>query len=97
MGRFFTHKVGDLTLKHKCSVCGTVAEFDYKPGGKLPPNFPFCSARCKSIDLGKWFGEEYKISAPLPNADLMADEEKEALAQFLLDEGEVDEITNEEE
>lgn len=84
-------------MKHKCSVCGTVSEFDYKPGEKLPPNFPFCSARCKSIDLGKWFGEEYKISVPLPNADLMADEEKEALAQFLLDEGEVDEITNEEE
>ena len=84
-------------MKHKCSVCGTISEFDYKPGGKLPPNFPFCSARCKAIDLGKWFSEDYRISAPLPNADLMADEEKEALAQFLLDVGEVDEITNEEE
>ena len=49
------------------------------------------------MDLGKWFGEEYKISAPLPNADLMADEEKEALAEFLIETGEVDEITDEEE
>ena len=23
------------------------------------PAFPFCSERCKLIDLGKWLGEEY--------------------------------------
>lgn len=26
---------------------------------------PFCSHRCKLVDLGKWFGEENKISEPL--------------------------------
>jgi uncharacterized protein len=26
---------------------------------------PFCSKRCKLVDLGKWFGEENKISEPL--------------------------------
>jgi uncharacterized protein len=26
---------------------------------------PFCSRRCKLIDLGKWFGEEHLISQPL--------------------------------
>ncbi len=26
---------------------------------------PFCSPRCKMVDLGKWLGEEYKISEPL--------------------------------
>jgi endogenous inhibitor of DNA gyrase (YacG/DUF329 family) len=26
---------------------------------------PFCSARCKMIDLGKWMGEEYRVSEPL--------------------------------
>ncbi|MFN7131772.1 MAG: DNA gyrase inhibitor YacG [Myxococcales bacterium] len=25
------------------------------------PAFPFCSDRCKMIDLGKWLGEEYRI------------------------------------
>jgi uncharacterized protein len=24
--------------------------------------FPFCSARCKTIDLGKWVSEEYRIA-----------------------------------
>lgn len=27
---------------------------------------PFCSHRCKLIDLGKWLGEEHRISEPLP-------------------------------
>jgi endogenous inhibitor of DNA gyrase (YacG/DUF329 family) len=26
---------------------------------------PFCSHRCKLIDLGKWLGEENRISEPL--------------------------------
>jgi hypothetical protein len=40
---------------------------------------PFCSRRCKLIDLGKWLGEEHVVSEPLrpehfePYADLPAD------------------------
>jgi endogenous inhibitor of DNA gyrase (YacG/DUF329 family) len=26
------------------------------------PMFPFCSARCKAVDLGKWLGEEFRLS-----------------------------------
>ena len=29
------------------------------------PNFPFCSERCKMIDLGKWASGDYVISTPL--------------------------------
>lgn len=29
------------------------------------PLGPFCSARCKTIDLGRWLGEDYRISEPL--------------------------------
>jgi endogenous inhibitor of DNA gyrase (YacG/DUF329 family) len=25
------------------------------------PEFPFCSPRCKSIDLGRWLGEAYRV------------------------------------
>ena len=28
------------------------------------PEFPFCSERCRIIDLGAWASEEYKISSP---------------------------------
>ncbi|HKV47650.1 MAG TPA: DNA gyrase inhibitor YacG [Candidatus Acidoferrales bacterium] len=27
--------------------------------------FPFCSERCRLIDLGNWSSEEYKISEPV--------------------------------
>jgi endogenous inhibitor of DNA gyrase (YacG/DUF329 family) len=27
------------------------------------PAFPFCSSRCRLLDLGNWLGEEYRIPA----------------------------------
>jgi len=37
---------------------------------------PFCSKRCKLVDLGKWFSEEHKVSEPL-EPDQMVEPEKE--------------------
>jgi endogenous inhibitor of DNA gyrase (YacG/DUF329 family) len=25
------------------------------------PEWPFCSARCRTIDLGRWLGEQYRV------------------------------------
>jgi endogenous inhibitor of DNA gyrase (YacG/DUF329 family) len=25
------------------------------------PQFPFCSPRCQTIDLGRWLGEKYRV------------------------------------
>jgi hypothetical protein len=30
------------------------------------PDAPFCSARCKEVDLGNWAMEKYVISTPAP-------------------------------
>ena len=30
---------------------------------------PFCSARCRDIDLGRWFGEVYTVPAAEPGYD----------------------------
>lgn len=48
------------TSRHiKCPACR-------KAGPWLEGAFaPFCSERCKLIDLGKWLGEEHRFSAPL--------------------------------
>jgi endogenous inhibitor of DNA gyrase (YacG/DUF329 family) len=27
------------------------------------PEFPFCSPRCRTIDLGRWLGETYRVAA----------------------------------
>jgi endogenous inhibitor of DNA gyrase (YacG/DUF329 family) len=42
----------------------------------VPSDFgprPFCSERCKLIDLGNWLGEKYRISRPLSPEDLEDD------------------------
>ena len=51
----------EMPAKHqiKCPICGKPVDFFAEPMG------PFCSDRCKLIDLGKWLGEEYKVSEPL--------------------------------
>ena len=49
-----------------CPVCKKPVE----PRARNPA-FPFCSDRCRRIDLGRWFGEEYRV--PSTQAD---DEER---------------------
>ena len=35
---------------------------------------PFCSDRCRTIDLGRWLGEVYQLpSVPDPDADEVPD------------------------
>lgn len=41
-----------------CPICG--AEVTPRSANKA---FPFCTARCKSIDLGKWLDEDYRVPA----------------------------------
>jgi uncharacterized protein len=39
-----------------CPRCGALTE--YSPENKWRP---FCSERCKMIDLGKWAAEEFRL------------------------------------
>lgn len=41
----------------KCPIC----QKEVAPGS---PDFPFCSERCRVIDLGNWASEQYKVSTP---------------------------------
>jgi uncharacterized protein len=45
-------------LKLSCPTCK-------KPAQRENPDFPFCSERCRLIDLGKWASGEYVISSPV--------------------------------
>jgi endogenous inhibitor of DNA gyrase (YacG/DUF329 family) len=38
-------------------------------GVARPPWAPFCSERCKLIDLGRWLGEEHRIAGPPADLD----------------------------
>jgi endogenous inhibitor of DNA gyrase (YacG/DUF329 family) len=40
---------------------------------RTEPDYPFCSERCRLIDLGKWASGRYVISTPLHEADQFGD------------------------
>ena len=42
----------------RCAICGDAAA----PLSENP-TFPFCSERCRLIDLGNWLGETYRIAS----------------------------------
>ena len=50
----------------KCPICKKAVPLD-------DPNMPFCSDRCRTIDLGKWASGDYKISSPILDPDLLED------------------------
>jgi endogenous inhibitor of DNA gyrase (YacG/DUF329 family) len=47
----------------RCPICGKQVPLD-------DPNAPFCSDRCRTIDLSNWASEKYVISEPLTSSDL---------------------------
>jgi endogenous inhibitor of DNA gyrase (YacG/DUF329 family) len=48
---------------YECPICRTKLEVASPEGA---PYRPFCSRRCKLVDLGRWLNEEYRISEELP-------------------------------
>lgn len=51
----------------KCRQCGKILQ--YEKTSDLPW-FPFCSERCKMVDLGDWFKGKHRIPRPNdPNAE----------------------------
>lgn len=39
-------------------------------------HFPFCSDRCRLIDLGKWASGAYRISSPILDPDVLEQVER---------------------
>lgn len=55
-------------IRGKCPICrktfevGTLADL---------PTFPFCTERCRLVDLGRWIDGDYAIpGAPAPSGGL---------------------------
>ncbi len=52
----------------KCPICKKPVKFG-------DPYMPFCSKRCKLIDLGNWASEKYVISTPIdPDAEILRED-----------------------
>jgi endogenous inhibitor of DNA gyrase (YacG/DUF329 family) len=43
-------------MQKPCPTCGQPVEWEDNP------NRPFCSERCRLIDLGRWADEEYAVA-----------------------------------
>jgi len=57
-----------LIVKIICPICKDTTTWEENPWR------PFCSERCKLIDLGKWVSDEYKIP-------IKSEEEIEGIAE----------------
>ena len=50
----------------ECPICARVVEVANLIDA---PHRPFCSLRCKRIDLGRWLDGTYAVSEPMSPAD----------------------------
>ncbi len=51
-------------LSLRCPTCKTIVL-------RSDEQFPFCSDRCRLIDLGKWASGGYRISSPIMDPELL--------------------------
>jgi endogenous inhibitor of DNA gyrase (YacG/DUF329 family) len=58
-------------MKSRCPVCDKVIDEATRQDSRDVKFYPFCSDRCKLIDLGKWFDGNYRIA-------VQANEEEES-------------------
>ena len=54
-------------LRVRCPICDRAMEGQSTAQW---PQFPFCSPRCRTIDLGRWLGEAYRVPAEDQVGDL---------------------------
>lgn len=46
-------------MKWSCPICKKLTD------SQTHPDFPFCSERCRLLDLGNWASERYVVSEPV--------------------------------
>ena len=52
------------TKSLRCPTCRTIVH-------AKDEQFPFCSERCRTIDLGKWASGAYKVSSPISDPEVL--------------------------
>ncbi len=50
-------------MKQKCPTCGKVVEKSPEEKAAQTEFFPFCSQRCRLVDLGAWLDGRYRMTA----------------------------------
>ena len=52
-------------MKHSCPICKKPTD------SESDADFPFCSERCRLLDLGNWSAEKYVISRPAFDEEML--------------------------
>ena len=62
-------------MKYNCPICKTLTDSD------TSPDFPFCSERCRLLDLGAWSAEKYVVSDPIFDEEEIPEADRRSLRE----------------
>lgn len=51
---------------YECRICQKAVAYE----GRLPEVYPFCSLRCRRVDLGRWLRGQYSLERELTDEEL---------------------------
>ena len=57
-------------MKHRCPICKKPTDSEEHA------DFPFCSERCRLLDLGAWASEKYVVSDPVFDEEELPEEDR---------------------
>lgn len=59
-------------MKYQCPICKKATD------SEKDAVFPFCSERCRLLDLGAWASEKYVVSEPIFDEDEFREADRRA-------------------
>jgi hypothetical protein len=62
-------------MKHHCPICKKTTD------SATDADFPFCSQRCRLLDLGAWAAEKYVVPDPIFDEDELPEADRRALQE----------------
>jgi uncharacterized protein len=62
-------------MKHICPICKRLTD------SEKDVEFPFCSERCRLLDLGAWSAEKYVVSEPIFDEEEIPEADRRALRE----------------
>ncbi|HWN74360.1 MAG TPA: DNA gyrase inhibitor YacG [Candidatus Udaeobacter sp.] len=62
-------------MKHHCPICKKSTD------SAIDADFPFCSERCRLMDLGAWAAEKYVVSDPIFDEEELPEDDRRELRE----------------
>ena len=62
-------------MKYECPICKKTVD------STKDTEFPFCSERCRLLDLGAWASEKYVVSDPIFDEEEIPEADRRALSE----------------